>query len=232
MDTEPTENLFHIWGIDNAPYGPIELPTLVHWIKDERVLAETWIYAARNATWQRASELPELRMFFGKKPEESAGTSATPIRAGALRRVKILASLSDDQLTRFARFMEIKQAPQWSTLVTQGEHGDAMYLILEGELRVRLLIGGRETILATLGAGDFFGEISLFDHGPRSADIIANKDSYLLKITAAGCQALTNEAPDIATAFYFGVGKTLAARIRADNKRLSDSVSFAHAAGI
>ena len=144
----------------------------------------------------------------------------------------ILASLSDEQLTRFARFMEIKQAPQWSTLVTQGEHGDAMYLILEGELRVRLLIGGRETILTTLGAGDFFGEISLCDHGPRSADIIANKDSYLLKITAAGCQALTNEAPDIATAFYFGVGKTLAARIRADNKRLSDSVSVARAAGV
>jgi hypothetical protein len=232
MNSEPTSNQFYIWGIDSAAYGPIELPTLVNWIKDERVLAETWIYAERNTTWQRASELPELRMFFGKKPEATAGDSSPPIQAGALRRVKILASLSDDQLTRFARFMQICEAKQFNTLVTQGDHGDAMYLILEGELRVRLLIGGRETILATLGAGDFFGEISLFDHGPRSADIIANKDSYLLKVTAAGCQALTNEAPDIATAFYFGVGRTLAARIRADNKRLSDSVSFAHAAGI
>ncbi len=231
MDSEPTSNLFYIWGVDSAAYGPIELPTLVTWIKDERVLAETWVYAGRNATWQRASELPELRMFFGKRPE-GPDSSAAPIKAGALRRVKILASLSNDQLTKFARFMQIYEAKQWSTVVTQGEHGDAMYLILEGELRVRLLISGRETILATLGAGDFFGEISLFDHGPRSADIIANKDSYLLKITAAGCQALTNEAPDIATAFYFGVGKTLAARIRVDNKRLSDSVNFAHAAGI
>lgn len=231
MSSEPTSNFFYVWGSDNAAYGPIELPALVHWIKDERVQAETWVYAERNRTWQRASELPELQMFFGKRPP-SPGPSAPAIRAGALRRVKILASLSDEQLTRFARFMQICEAKQFTTVVTQGEHGDAMYLILEGELRVRILIGGRETLLATLGAGDFFGEISLFDHGPRSADIIANQDSYLLKVTAAGCQALTNEAPDIATAFFFGVGKTLAARIRADNKRLSDSVSFAHASGL
>ncbi len=230
MDSEPTSNLLYIWGVDSAAYGPIELPTLVAWIKDERVLAETWVYAGRNATWQRASELPELRMFFGKRPE-GPDSSAPPIKAGALRRVKVLASLSNDQLTKFAQFMQICEAKQWSTVVTQGEHGDAMYLILEGELRVRLLISGRETILATLGAGDFFwGTLSSIT--ARARGHIANKDSYLLKITAAGCQALTNEAPDIATAFYFGVGKTLAARIRVDNKRLSDSVNFAHAAGI
>jgi hypothetical protein len=80
--------------------------------------------------------------------------------------------------------MEITEAPQWSTLVTR-RTGDAMYLILEGELRARL-VAGAEYILATLGPGDFFGEISLFDHGPRSADIIANQDSFLLKISTAG----------------------------------------------
>ena len=230
MDTDPTNHGFYIWGLDNAAYGPVELLTLVDWIKDERVLATTWVYAERNTTWQRAGELPELRMFFGERPAEGEGTGASTIKPGALRRVKILASLADDQLLRFARFMQIMQAPQFSTLVTQGERGDAMYLILEGELRVRLLIGGRESILATLGPGDFFGEISLFDHGPRSADIVANQDSYLLKVTAAGLQTLTNEAPEIAAAFMHGVLKTLAIRIRADNKRFSDSVKLARAA--
>jgi hypothetical protein len=232
MNTEPAGNCFHIWGVDNAPYGPVELPTLVHWIKDERVLADTWVYAERNTTWQRARELSELRMFFGQKPAGDAPATSPAISPGALRRVKILAGLTDDQLSRFARFMQIKQAPQWSTLVTQGEHGDAMYLILEGELRVRLLIGGRESLLATLGPGDFFGDISLFDHGPRSADIVANQDSFLLKVSAAGLQALTNEAPDIAAAFLTGVVKTMALRIRADNKRFSDSVSAARAAAM
>jgi hypothetical protein len=232
MSTEPSANVFYIWGVDKAIYGPVELPTLVGWIKDERVLAETWVYAERNATWQRAPEIAELRMFFGQRSGDAAASSSPAIKPGALRRVKILAGLSDEQLARFARFMQIAKAPQWSTLVTQGEHGDAMYLILEGELRARLLIGGRESILATLGPGDFFGEISLFDHGPRSADIVANQDSYLLKVNAAGLQTLANEAPEIATAFLHGVAKTLVQRIRADNKRFSDSVSFAHAAGI
>jgi CRP-like cAMP-binding protein len=44
-------------------------------------------------------------------------------------------------------------------------------MILQGELRVRVMIGQKETILTTLGPGDFFGDISLFDHGPRSADV-------------------------------------------------------------
>jgi hypothetical protein len=232
MDSEPTNNLFYIWGLDNAAYGPVELPTLVSWIKDERVLATTWVYAERNTTWHRAAELSELRMFFGERADKAPGETSPAIRPGALRRVKILAGLTDDQLFRFARFMQIMQAPRWSTLVTQGEHGDAMYLILEGELRVRLLIGGRESLLATLGPGDFFGDISLFDHGPRSADIVANQDSFLLKVSAAGLQALTNEAPDIAAAFLIGIVKTLALRIRADNKRFSDSVSAARAAAM
>lgn len=232
MSTEAATSLFFIWGVDNAAYGPVELPELVNWIKDERVLAETWLYAVRHATWLRAGELSELRLLFGARPADAPAGAAPAFKPGALRRVKILAALSEEQLARFARFMQITQAPQWSTLVTQGEHGDAMYLILEGELRVRLLIGGRETILTTLGPGDFFGEISLFDHGPRSADIVANQNSYLLKITSKACQALANEVPEIATAFLLGVVKTLAARIRADNKRYSETVSFAHAAGI
>ena len=54
-------NDFFIWGIDDSPYGPVELPTLVHWIKDERVLlANTWVYARRDSTWQRASDITEL----------------------------------------------------------------------------------------------------------------------------------------------------------------------------
>lgn len=230
MDTESTGGLFYIWGADNTVYGPADLLMLVDWIKDGRVLAATWVYAERNATWQRASELPELRMFFGERPAEGPATAAASIKPGAIRRVKILASLADDQLLRFARFMQIMQAPKWSTLVTQGEQGDAMYLILEGELRVRLLIGGRESILATLGPGDFFGEISLFDHGPRSADIVANQDSVLLKVGAAALQTLTNEAPEIAASFLHGVLKTVALRIRADNKRFSDSIKLARAA--
>jgi CRP-like cAMP-binding protein len=105
-----------------------------------------------------------------------------------------------------------------------------MYLVLEGELRVRMMVAGKETILVTLSAGEFFGEISLFDHGPRSADVVANQDSLLLKITATAFEKLRSEAPDLAAPFLYAIAKTLTARIRADNKRYRDSIAFARSA--
>lgn len=211
-------NDFFIWGIDDSPYGPVELPTLVNWIKDERVLADTWVFTRRDSKWQLAAEIAELKMFFGKKtPRSTEGSSITP---GALRRIKILADLNDAQLSHLSDFLELQRIPQWSIAVHQGDAGDAMFLILEGELRARIMTGDRETILATFGPGDFFGDIALFDHGPRSADVVANVDSALLRLSALSFERLAKEAPSLATPFLQATSRTLASRIRADNKRL------------
>ena len=88
-------------------------------------------------------------------------------------------------------------------------------------------VKGKETILATLGAGEFFGDISLFDQGPRSADVVANTDSTVLKISSSAFEQLAKAAPELATPFLRAIGKTLSARIRADNKRYGDSVTLA-----
>lgn len=229
---------FRIWAVDKQVYGPVELPVLVGWVKEERVTADTWIFIESDDSWQKAAEVPELRMFFTKKSGDdttaasvTAASSAAPaIKPGSLRRVKIFADMSDEQLERFIQFMEVVPVRQWAELVKQGEVGDAMYLVLEGELRVRLMISGKETALVTLSPGEFFGEISLFDHGPRSADVVANQDSLLLKIAAASFNKLLMEAPELAAPFLFAMSKTLTARIRADNKRYRDSVQFARAA--
>jgi len=222
---------FYVWGIDQTAYGPVELPTLVSWVKDERVTADTWIFVGKNSVWQKAPEVPELQMFFRSKTSSAAsGATAmetlTGIDPRSLRRVKILAAMSEEQLERFAQFMQIEKVPQWSVIVKQGDPGDTMYFIVQGELRVRMNVVGKETILATLGVGDFFGDISLFDHGPRSADVVANTNSVVLKISSAAFDELAKKAPDLATPFLCAIGKTLSARIRADNKRYGDSVKM------
>jgi hypothetical protein len=228
---------YKIWGVDGAIYGPVELPVLVNWVKEERVTATTWIYLSSDDSWLRASEISELRMFFEPRSHGEPSTqvirdpSVAGLKPGSLRRVKIFAELTDEQLERFVTFMEIEKVRQWTEIVKQGGPGDAMYLVLEGELRVRMMIGGKESILVTLGAGEFFGEISLFDHGLRSADVVANNDSLLLKISAKKFEKVITQAPDLAAPFLFAMGKTLTARIRADNKRYRDSVNFARAAG-
>lgn len=231
MHATESRNDFFIWGVDRAVYGPVELPTLVAWIKDERVLADTWIHVGKDGSWRKAADVTELQMFFRPDLKAVRLDTEAAFKPGVLRRVKILACLDDDQLTSFARFMELEQIKQWSVVVKQGDHGDMMYLILEGELRVCMQAGGRESILATLGPGDFFGDISLFDQGPRSADVVANVDSTVLKLSASGFERLARESPELATPFLLSTIRTLVARIRADNKRLRDSVNLSNAAG-
>jgi len=225
---------FKIIGADNVVYGPVELPTLVDWVKEERVTSETWVFTERDDAWRKASDVSELKMFFQPKAattDAAVETTIAGLKPSVLRRVKVLAEFDDPQLQRFVEFMEVLRAPQWGEIVKQGQPGDAMFLILEGELRVRMMISGKESILATLNAGDFFGEISLFDHGPRSADVVANSESTLLKISASAFQRLVQDAPDLAAPFLVGMGKTLTSRIRADNRRFRDSVTFVRAAG-
>ena len=232
MQTTQTDNGMHysIWAADNVVYGPVELPTLISWVKDERVTADTWVFDGRNDRWRKAASLAELALFFRKKSGPATAPDTSHITPGMLRRVKALAELHDDQLQRFIEFMEPQTVRQWTQIVKQGDVDDSMFLVLDGELRVRLMIGGKETILTTLAAGECFGEIALFDQGPRSADVLANRDSILLKVSSEAFDKLRREAPELCAPILFAISRTLAARIRADNKRIKDSVTFARAA--
>src|SRR4029079_17394884 len=107
----------------------------------------------------------------------------------------------------FVQLMEVISFPQFATVVKVDDHGDAMYLVLEGEVRARNMVDGRETTLATMTVGDFFGEISLLDHGPRSADVVANTPSVLLKISAAGVERLVKECPGAAAPFLLALSR-------------------------
>lgn len=226
---------YQIWGIDNVVYGPVELPVLIGWVQEERVTANTWVYDLERDAWSKAASLPVLKTAFSNgeattvrsASDTQLRTQAPNLKPGSLRRIKVFAGLSDEQIQRFLQYMELKEVRQFAQLAKQGDPGDAMYLILQGEIRVRLMIGGKETILATLSNGEFVGEISLYDNGPRSADVLANSDSVLLKISASAFQKVVEEAPDLAAPFLFGMGRTLTGRIRADNKRYRDSIAFA-----
>lgn len=236
LAAHPSTSGFKVWGLDDVVYGPVELPTLVSWVKDERIHGETWVYNEARDSWRKAKELPELQLFFEQsettfhpaRPEPSP-MEAQEVDLSALRKMRVFTGMSDAQIKRFVEFMELRTARGFTEIVKQGDPGDAMYLVLDGEVRVRLMISGKETMLATLYTGDFFGEIALFDHGPRSADVVANRDSLLLKISSSAFQRLASEAPDLASPFLLSIGRTLTGRIRADNKRFRESVAMARA---
>jgi hypothetical protein len=232
MDSQGAINDYFIWGIDDSSYGPVQLSVLIDWIKDERVLPDTWIFARRGGDWQKASDIGELKDFFKTEIDPLAvASSAVCFKPGALRRIKILADLKDAQLAHLAEFLEFQEILHHTEVVKQGEPGGAMYLIMSGELRARTMIGGRETILTTFSTGDFFGEMSLFDQGPRSADVVANVDSTVLRLSSGSFERLTREMPSLATPFLQATSRTLSSRIRADNKRLAGVIHQFSASG-
>jgi len=91
------------------------------------------------------------------------------------------------------------------------------------------MVDGKESALATIAAGETFGEISLIDQGPRSSDVVANKDSVLLKISSVAFDQLLREAPVLAVPFLLALSRSVVGRARGHNKRYEDSVHFIRA---
>ena len=226
MSGNRNDNEYKVWAADDVVYGPVSYATVVEWINELRILPGMWLYPMDTCRWSKADELSELAKHFvsvmpasekSEPPEHSPLIADVPL--GSLRNVELLKTMDDQELGRFAQFMEVTKVEKFDMVVSEGNPGDAMYLVLAGSLRVRQMIGEKETVITALNSGEFFGEISLFDDGPRSADVIANEDSVLLKITEATFEELTQKIPEVATPFLMALGRSMAGHIRADNER-------------
>ena len=132
--------------------------------------------------------------------------------------------MSDQQLETLLPFLEVIIAAPFTHVMERGEPSDALYGVLEGELRSFILVDGIECPLNTLPPGSIFGEISLFDGGPRTASIAANEESLLIRLSHTSISRICKEAPQTALAFYDGLLKTIAGRVRTLMKRYENSV--------
>lgn len=83
-----------------------------------------------------------------------------------------------------ARRVQIRSGAAGTLLVAQDEPGDALFIVFQGKCKV-VLFGdnGREVTLALLRPGEVFGELSLLDGSPRSANVVAQVDSQVLALT-------------------------------------------------
>jgi CRP-like cAMP-binding protein len=232
MQTDTSVN-YRAWGPDNIAYGPVELPGLVTWIKQGKVTANSWVFKEKDSAWSRASDLTELKVLFKSKLPPSAAASAASlgIQPGSLRRIKMLADVDERLLASLLTYLEVVKVPPFGTVVTKGEHGDALFMVLEGEVRARVMIEGQETTLATLGVGECFGELAILDQGPRSADVIANQPTVLIKVSAAALKKMFTEAPALAAPFTFALARVISQRVRVLTKRYEDSIHFSRTAG-
>ncbi len=111
------------------------------------------------------------------------GEEAARVRA-AIARARLFQSLPLDAIEDLTARVAVKRVSAQTTVVTQDEPGDSMFIIMSGRVKV-VIFGenGREVTLSILRPGDGFGEMSLFDGGARSANCIAVEPTALLVLS-------------------------------------------------
>jgi CRP/FNR family cyclic AMP-dependent transcriptional regulator len=107
------------------------------------------------------------------------------------------------------------------SLFDEGDPGDRLYVITDGKIKLgRTSPDGRENLLAILGQGEMFGELSLFDPGPRTATATAVTDTVLKGLGHSDLQPWLTGRPEVATQLL----KALARRLRKTNEHMADLV--------
>jgi len=91
--------------------------------------------------------------------------------------------------------------------------------------RNRLLVQYDETKLGVIKSGEFFGEMAMFTQSPRSADILSESDTRLLRLSAEAFLLLIKQVPALAGPVLFAIARVMAGRIAETNSRLKNEVA-------
>ena len=124
-----------------------------------------------------------------------------------LRQVPLFAGLDDRDLERLADRFQERSFPEGATVLEEGSTGTSFYVIAEGNATVS--VGGE--VKTTLGPGDYFGEMAVFEEGVRSASVVAATDLRTYFLTPWEFRPYVEEHPELAWKLL----QNLARRLRA-----------------
>src|SRR6188768_1275459 len=138
-----------------------------------------------------------------------------------LRQAPLFSGLDDEVASALEASMSSSSLRRGEILFSEGDDGNQLYVVTEGKIKLgRTSPDGRENLLAILGPGQMFGELSLFDPGPRSATVTA--------VTDAAFASLSHEDPlrwlEVRPVVARGLLTQLAGRLRKANDVVADLV--------
>jgi CRP/FNR family cyclic AMP-dependent transcriptional regulator len=142
---------------------------------------------------------------------------STVSTAHLLERHPLLSRLALAQIERVAACGELETFEAGEVIVAEGGLGDALYLVLTGQVQV----SKNAHPLATLPPGEFFGEMSLVEPAPRSATVTAVETSFLFRLPSVALQKLAEDDPAAWSAILVQIVKTLSERLRHANHLLT-----------
>jgi CRP/FNR family transcriptional regulator, cyclic AMP receptor protein len=138
-----------------------------------------------------------------------------------VRRAPLFSALDDAEASSLRESMVLVKVSKGNTLFKEGDDGNRLYVVLEGKLKLGITSNdGRENLLSILGPGEMFGELSLFDPGPRTATATAVTDARLLSLAHDQVIGWVSEHPKVSLQL---LGR-LAQRLRRSNEVLADLV--------
>ena len=137
-----------------------------------------------------------------------SGTDRTPVMSTILERlaaIELFSELSAKELKKIASFMTPINTKAGRDLTVQGTPGREFMIIVEGEASVRR--NGR--LIASLGPGDFFGELAVIAGVPRTATVTAESEMLIETLNRREFSSLLDESPRLAKKILVGAVKRL-----------------------
>lgn len=99
-----------------------------------------------------------------------------------VRRIGFFTGFTDKELVRLLKICHTRKYAAGEPIFREGEQGDRLFVLLAGEVEIVKEMGGETKVLATMTAGDVFGEMAIVDAEPRSADAVPKQDAMVIEV--------------------------------------------------
>jgi CRP/FNR family transcriptional regulator, cyclic AMP receptor protein len=142
-----------------------------------------------------------------------------------LRDVRLFQAFTDADRAALARALSERTLRRGQVLLREGDEGDEMFLVMRGTIVVsKAVTGPVEQVLARMGPGEFFGEMSLFARQPRSATVQAETGSEvsLLVLDRGHLEALIEANPRAAVSFFQALVSVFIERLRTSSNLVAE----------
>jgi CRP-like cAMP-binding protein len=155
-----------------------------------------------------------------------------PIDIEAVRAFRSFQTLSDEDAQRLAWHLQLHSLAPGQALFGQGEAGDSAYLLVSGQMEVRVHVPGSEDYrLATLNPGTVLGEISLLTYEPRSATAVAVSPVEVWQISRDALHQAVLDGDAWASRFLMTTAQALADRLATVDRQLVELIAEKTGAG-
>lgn len=141
----------------------------------------------------------------------------------AIRNSVMLQGFSDEELAELAKFCEIREMSESTTVFIENMPGESLFLVKSGTIRIsKMFAEGDEKTLVVLGPEDIFGEMAVIDGLPRSATARVAENAELISVKKKDLERLCVENAALALKMVSNIVRVFSKRVRESNEEYRD----------